>query len=105
MRYFQIIRVDGSSKRYSSMIQMLQNIDKEYLETLWKLVKAKHGEVRRNLQGTQVTIWESYFSSKWSAFCKISESAYHYAGRKEISTYTCSNHRNAQQEASNRPLE
>ncbi|GJW41737.1 hypothetical protein Tco_0067582 [Tanacetum coccineum] len=23
MRYFQIIRVDGSSKRYSSMIQML----------------------------------------------------------------------------------
>ncbi|GJT92924.1 hypothetical protein Tco_1081769 [Tanacetum coccineum] len=39
--YFQIIRADGSSKRYSSMIQMLKNFDREDLETLWKLVKAK----------------------------------------------------------------
>ncbi|GKC23592.1 hypothetical protein Tco_1025742, partial [Tanacetum coccineum] len=46
MGYFQIIRADGSSKRYSSMIQMLQNIDREDLETLWKLVKAKHGLTR-----------------------------------------------------------
>nr|GEV13406.1 copia protein [Tanacetum cinerariifolium] len=44
--YFQIIRADGCSKRYSSMIQMLQNIDREDLETLWKLVKAKHGLTR-----------------------------------------------------------
>ncbi|GJY25992.1 hypothetical protein Tco_0400718 [Tanacetum coccineum] len=43
--YFQIIRADGSSKRYSSMIRMLQNIDREDLETLWKLVKAKHGNI------------------------------------------------------------
>ncbi|GJR88919.1 hypothetical protein Tco_0212930 [Tanacetum coccineum] len=42
MGYFQIIRADGSSKKYSSMIQMLQNIDRKDLETLWKLVKAKH---------------------------------------------------------------
>ncbi|GJX49487.1 putative reverse transcriptase domain-containing protein [Tanacetum coccineum] len=42
MGYFQIIKADGSSKRYSSMIQMLQNINREDLETLWKLVKAKH---------------------------------------------------------------
>ncbi|GJX49336.1 hypothetical protein Tco_0276181 [Tanacetum coccineum] len=46
MGYFQLIRVDGSSKRYSSMIRMLQNIDREDLETLWKLVKAKHGNTR-----------------------------------------------------------
>ncbi|GJS44747.1 putative ribonuclease H-like domain-containing protein [Tanacetum coccineum] len=46
MGYFQIIRVDGSLKRYSSMIKMLQNIDREDLETLWKLVKAKHGLTR-----------------------------------------------------------
>ncbi|GKB71010.1 hypothetical protein Tco_0932422 [Tanacetum coccineum] len=29
MGYFQIIRADGSSKRYSSIIQMLQNINRE----------------------------------------------------------------------------
>ncbi|GJV34899.1 hypothetical protein Tco_1407376 [Tanacetum coccineum] len=43
MGYFQFIKADGSSRRYSSMIRMLQNIDREDLETLWKLVKAKHG--------------------------------------------------------------
>ncbi|GJT00829.1 hypothetical protein Tco_0821998 [Tanacetum coccineum] len=46
MGYFQIIRADGSSRRYSSMIRMLQNIDREDLEILWKLVKAKHGNIR-----------------------------------------------------------
>ncbi|GJS48392.1 zinc finger BED domain-containing protein RICESLEEPER 2-like protein [Tanacetum coccineum] len=46
MGYFQIIRVDGSSRRYSSMIMMLQNIDREDMETLWKLVKAEHGNTR-----------------------------------------------------------
>ncbi|GJW81670.1 hypothetical protein Tco_0145645 [Tanacetum coccineum] len=32
--YFKLIRADGSLKRYLSMIKMLQNIDKEDLETL-----------------------------------------------------------------------
>ncbi|GKC05938.1 hypothetical protein Tco_0997548 [Tanacetum coccineum] len=32
MRYFQLIRADGSSKRYSCMIRKLQNIDREDLE-------------------------------------------------------------------------
>ncbi|GJT93270.1 hypothetical protein Tco_1082115 [Tanacetum coccineum] len=89
MGYFQIIRADESSKRYSSMIQMLQNIDREDLETLWKLVKAKHGltrpeegyervlwgdlkvmfepdvesDVWRNLQGHKVTVWKLFSSS------------------------------------------
>ncbi|GJW22974.1 hypothetical protein Tco_0033596 [Tanacetum coccineum] len=44
--FYHLIRADGSSKRYSSMIKMLQNIDREDLETLWKLVKAKHGNTR-----------------------------------------------------------
>ncbi|GJT63022.1 ribonuclease H-like domain-containing protein [Tanacetum coccineum] len=44
--YYQIIRDDGNSKRYSSMIQMLKSFDMEDLETLWKLVKAKHGYTR-----------------------------------------------------------
>ncbi|GJU58964.1 hypothetical protein Tco_1236730, partial [Tanacetum coccineum] len=89
MGYFQLIRADGSSKRYSSMIQMLQNIDREDLETLWKLVKAKHGntrpeeaykrvlrgdlkvmfepdiesEVWRSLEGNNVTVWKLFSSS------------------------------------------
>ncbi|GJW45618.1 hypothetical protein Tco_0077264 [Tanacetum coccineum] len=37
---------DGSSKRFSSMIRMLQDIDREDLLTLWKLVKTKHGDIR-----------------------------------------------------------
>ncbi|GJU00457.1 hypothetical protein Tco_1110795 [Tanacetum coccineum] len=46
MGYFKLIRADGSSKRYSSMIKMLQGIDREDVETLWKLVKAKHKNTR-----------------------------------------------------------
>ncbi|GKG20737.1 hypothetical protein Tco_0380538, partial [Tanacetum coccineum] len=37
---------DGSSKRYSSMIRMLQGIDREDLEALWRTVKAKYGDTR-----------------------------------------------------------
>ncbi|GJW32731.1 putative ribonuclease H-like domain-containing protein [Tanacetum coccineum] len=44
--FYNLIRAYGSSKRYSSMIKMLQNIDREDLKTLWKLVKAKHGNTR-----------------------------------------------------------
>ncbi|GKA29776.1 hypothetical protein Tco_0716021 [Tanacetum coccineum] len=83
MAHYQLIRADGSSKRYSSMIRMLQGIDREDLQTLWKLVKTKHGDTRpedehervlwgdlkvmfepdiksdvwRSLQGYKVTIW------------------------------------------------
>nr|GEU73319.1 hypothetical protein [Tanacetum cinerariifolium] len=44
---YHLIRADGSSKRYSSMIKMLQHIDREYLEPPWKLVKAKYGNTRQ----------------------------------------------------------
>ncbi|GJS64390.1 hypothetical protein Tco_0678954 [Tanacetum coccineum] len=37
---------NGSSKRYSSMIRMLQGIDKEDLEALWKIVKTKYSDKR-----------------------------------------------------------
>ncbi|GJZ11506.1 hypothetical protein Tco_0546265 [Tanacetum coccineum] len=39
--HYQLIRADGSSKRYSSMIRMLQGIDREDLEALWRIVKYK----------------------------------------------------------------
>ncbi|GJS79211.1 hypothetical protein Tco_1255736 [Tanacetum coccineum] len=38
--HYQLIRADGSSKRYSSMIRMLQGIDREDLEALGDM-KAK----------------------------------------------------------------
>ncbi|GJR62943.1 hypothetical protein Tco_1505105 [Tanacetum coccineum] len=86
MGYFKLIRADGSLKRYYSMIKMLQGIDREDLETLWKLVKAKHENTRleddyervlredfkvmfeldiksdvcRNLQGYKVTVWKLF---------------------------------------------
>ncbi|GKB61693.1 hypothetical protein Tco_0917879 [Tanacetum coccineum] len=56
MGYFQIIRADGSSRRHSSMIRMLQNIDREDLETLWKLVKAKHGNTRPE-EAYEIVLW------------------------------------------------
>ncbi|GJS86937.1 hypothetical protein Tco_0769573 [Tanacetum coccineum] len=88
MTHYQLIRADGSSKRYSSMIRMLQGIDREDLLTLWKLVKIKHGDSRpkdehervlwedfkvmfkpdirskvwRDLQGYTVTVWKLYDS-------------------------------------------
>ncbi|GKC57456.1 hypothetical protein Tco_1085054 [Tanacetum coccineum] len=46
MVHFQLIIAEGSSKRYSLMIRMLQDINREDLETLWKLVKIKHGDAR-----------------------------------------------------------
>ncbi|GKD28680.1 hypothetical protein Tco_1239458 [Tanacetum coccineum] len=44
--YYQIIRADGSSKMYLVFSHMLKSFNKEDLETLWKLVKAKHGSTR-----------------------------------------------------------
>ncbi|GJR48445.1 hypothetical protein Tco_1316548 [Tanacetum coccineum] len=54
--HFQLIRADVSSKRYSSMIRMLQGIDREDLETLWKLVKAKHG-LNRPVEDYERVLW------------------------------------------------
>nr|GFC58524.1 hypothetical protein [Tanacetum cinerariifolium] len=44
--YYKIIRADGSSKIYLVFSHMLKDFDKENVETLWKLVKAKHRSTR-----------------------------------------------------------
>nr|GEU47953.1 hypothetical protein [Tanacetum cinerariifolium] len=41
--YYQIIRAGGSSKMYMFFRQMLKSFDREDLEALYKLVKAKFG--------------------------------------------------------------
>ncbi|GJW94891.1 hypothetical protein Tco_0174563 [Tanacetum coccineum] len=40
--YYQITKADGSSKIHLVFSQLLKDFDREDLETLWKLVKAKH---------------------------------------------------------------
>ncbi|GKC63725.1 hypothetical protein Tco_1096323, partial [Tanacetum coccineum] len=60
MGYFKWIRADESSKRYSSMIQMLYGINREDLETLWKLVKGRHGLRRPEEDYERVKYGEIY---------------------------------------------
>nr|GEV71059.1 hypothetical protein [Tanacetum cinerariifolium] len=43
---YHITRADRSTRRYTSMINLLKNINREDLETLWKLVKDKYGNTR-----------------------------------------------------------
>ncbi|GJU30232.1 hypothetical protein Tco_1173821 [Tanacetum coccineum] len=92
LSYYQIIRADGNSKSYSSMIQILKSFDMEDLETLWSLVKAKHGSTRpekgyeRVLWGDLRTMFEHNIEDTVSRHASL------YAGRKEISPYTSYNH-------------
>ncbi|GJX09638.1 hypothetical protein Tco_0199497 [Tanacetum coccineum] len=54
--YYQISRADGSSKMYLVFSHMLKSFDSEDLETLWKLVKAKHGSTRPK-EGYERVLW------------------------------------------------
>ncbi|GJW57536.1 hypothetical protein Tco_0104267 [Tanacetum coccineum] len=54
--YYQIIRADGSSKMYLVFSHMLKSFNREDLETLWKLVKAKHGSTRPE-EGYERVMW------------------------------------------------
>ncbi|GJU82859.1 hypothetical protein Tco_1285224 [Tanacetum coccineum] len=44
--YYEIMRADGSSKIYLLFSQLMKIFNREDLETLWKLVKVKHGNTR-----------------------------------------------------------
>ncbi|GJS48869.1 hypothetical protein Tco_0598990 [Tanacetum coccineum] len=54
--YYQIIKADGKSQVYLVFSHMLKNFDREDLETLWKLVKAKHGSTRPK-EGYERVLW------------------------------------------------
>nr|GEZ04977.1 hypothetical protein [Tanacetum cinerariifolium]GEZ05071.1 hypothetical protein [Tanacetum cinerariifolium] len=53
---YHITRVDERTRRYTSMINLLENIDREDLETLWKLVKDKYGNTRPE-EGYERVLW------------------------------------------------
>nr|GEX03469.1 putative reverse transcriptase domain-containing protein [Tanacetum cinerariifolium] len=44
--YYQIMRADGKSHMYTIFSQMLKSFDREELEDLYKLVKARYGSTR-----------------------------------------------------------
>ncbi|GJW60317.1 hypothetical protein Tco_0109652 [Tanacetum coccineum] len=44
--YYQIIRADGKSQMYKIFSQMIKSFDREDLEDLYKLVKARYGSTR-----------------------------------------------------------
>ncbi|GJZ69195.1 hypothetical protein Tco_0632745 [Tanacetum coccineum] len=54
--YYQIMRVDGKSQMYMVFSQMLKSFDREYLEYLYKLVKAKYGSTRP-VEGYDLLLW------------------------------------------------
>ncbi|GJY41420.1 hypothetical protein Tco_0428690 [Tanacetum coccineum] len=54
--YYQIIKANGSSKMYLVFSHMLKSFDMEDLETLWELVKAKHGSTRPE-EGYERVLW------------------------------------------------
>ncbi|GKE34234.1 hypothetical protein Tco_1453556 [Tanacetum coccineum] len=54
--YYQIIMADGKSQMYLVFSHMLKSFDREDLENLWKLVKAKHGSKRLE-EGYERVLW------------------------------------------------
>ncbi|GKB30969.1 hypothetical protein Tco_0870370 [Tanacetum coccineum] len=54
--YYQIIRADEKSQMYMIFSQMLKSFDKEDLEDLYKLVKAKY-ESTRQVEELDLLLW------------------------------------------------
>ncbi|GKC04619.1 hypothetical protein Tco_0996229, partial [Tanacetum coccineum] len=54
--YYQIMRADGKSQMYIAFSQMLKSFDKEDLEDLYKLVKAKY-ESKRLVEDLDLLLW------------------------------------------------
>ncbi|GJT65420.1 MAK10-like protein [Tanacetum coccineum] len=95
--YYLLIRADGSSKMYLVSSHMLKSFNMEDLETLWKLVKAKHGSTRteeayeRVLWGDLKTMFDPHVEDQvWRnqqdykvLDCKIYNSCGVYSLRKQ----------------------
>ncbi|GJT95169.1 hypothetical protein Tco_1090687 [Tanacetum coccineum] len=61
--FFQIIRANGNSQMYLTFTKMLKNFDREDLEVLWRIVKARFKKTEPNQQGlVKVLNWKLYDS-------------------------------------------
>ncbi|GJU17978.1 hypothetical protein Tco_1145944 [Tanacetum coccineum] len=54
--YYQIMRADGKSQMYSIFSQMIKSFDREDLEDLYKLVKARYGSTRP-VEDLDLVLW------------------------------------------------
>ncbi|GKF84007.1 hypothetical protein Tco_0248905, partial [Tanacetum coccineum] len=54
--YYQIVRVDGKSQMYMIFSHMLKSFDREDLEDLYKLVKARYGSTRP-VEDLDLVLW------------------------------------------------
>ncbi|GJZ02656.1 hypothetical protein Tco_0520617 [Tanacetum coccineum] len=82
--YYQIIRADEKSQMYMIFSYMLKSFDREDLETLYKLVKAKY-ESTRPVEDLDLTLWGDL---KTITFLEDATYADLYVGREEVSSYT-----------------
>ncbi|GJT25120.1 hypothetical protein Tco_0895057 [Tanacetum coccineum] len=113
--YYQIIRADGKSQMYMVFGHMLKSFDREDLENLYKLVKAKYestrsvedldlilwgdlktmfelhieDEVWKKQQGNKVLNWKLYDSCRVH-FLRLAIGAHFICGSEEISPFILS---------------
>nr|GEV56973.1 retrovirus-related Pol polyprotein from transposon TNT 1-94 [Tanacetum cinerariifolium] len=78
--YYQIIRVDGNSKMYMVFNRMLKEFDKEDLENLYNLVKAKYGSTRP-VENLDLLLWVTTAATR----VKTASESY-YCQYKEVTT-------------------
>ncbi|GJW20719.1 hypothetical protein Tco_0031341 [Tanacetum coccineum] len=81
--YYQIIRADGKSQMYRIFSQMLKTFDREDLEELYKLVKARYGSTRP-VESMDYLLWNDL-----------------HVGREEVSSYNIYTVNDVRKEASN----
>ncbi|GKF23500.1 hypothetical protein Tco_0075822 [Tanacetum coccineum] len=104
--YYQIMRADGKSHMYIVFSHMLKSFDREDLEDLYKLVKAKYESTRLVedldllLWGDLKTMFEPHVEDK-STFLDDATCAYLYFGREEVSPCTTYTFNDVRKEAYN----
>ncbi|GJU42952.1 hypothetical protein Tco_1200218 [Tanacetum coccineum] len=58
--FYLIIRANGQSKRYLTFGYMFKDFKREDLETLWNLIKNKHGSKRSKGGFERVTMFDPH---------------------------------------------
>ncbi|GJT71382.1 retrovirus-related pol polyprotein from transposon TNT 1-94 [Tanacetum coccineum] len=94
--YYQIVRANGKSQMYLVFSHMLKSFDREDLEDLYKLVKARYGSTRP-VEDLDLVLWDDL---KNMFEPHVEDQIWMLQQRKEIFPYTTYNYRYAKQEAS-----